>query len=39
MVEEDIQNLHPTISLPVSVALFDLGSPMIPEENGESKAE
>ena len=39
MVEEDIQNLHPTISLPVSVALFDLGSPMIPQENGESKPE
>ncbi len=37
MVEEDIQNLHPTISLPVSIALFDLGKPMIPEENGESK--
>jgi hypothetical protein len=39
MVEEDIQNLHPTISLPVSVALFDLGSPMIPQENGEAKPE
>ena len=39
MVEEDIQNLHPTISLPVSVALFDLGSPMIPQENEESKSE
>ena len=32
MVEEDIQNLHPTISLPVSVALFDLGKPGVPEE-------
>ena len=39
MLEEDIQNLHPTISLPVSVALFDLGRPMIPEENGEPKPE
>jgi hypothetical protein len=37
MLEEDIQNLHPTISLPVSVALFDLGRPMIPEENGKSE--
>ena len=37
MLEEDIQNLHPTISLPVSVALFDLGKPMIPEENGKSE--
>jgi len=35
MVEEDIQNLAPTISLPVSIALFDLGSPVIPQENGE----
>jgi hypothetical protein len=32
MVEEDIQNLHPTISLPVSIALFDLGAPWVPEE-------
>src|SRR4030042_4972854 len=39
MVGEDIQNLHPTISLPVSVALFDLGSPMVPQENGEPKPE
>lgn len=39
MVEEDIVNLSPTISLPVSIALFDLGSPMIPQENGEPKPE
>jgi len=32
MVEEDIQNLHPTISLPISIALFDLGAPWVPEE-------
>ncbi len=32
MVEEDIQNLQPTISLPVSVALFDLGDPWVPDE-------
>jgi hypothetical protein len=32
MVEEDIQNLNPTISLPVSIALFDLGSPWVPEQ-------
>ena len=37
MVEEDIQTLFPTISLPVSIALFDLGKPMIPEENGNSE--
>ncbi len=39
MVEEDIQNLQPTISIPVSIALFDLGSPVIPQENGEPKTE
>jgi hypothetical protein len=39
MVEEDIQNLYPTISMPVSIALFDLGHPMIPEESGEPKTE
>ena len=37
MLEEDIQNLHPTISLPVSVALFDLGKPMIPEESEDKE--
>jgi len=39
MVEEDLINLFPTISLPVSVALYDLGSPVIPQENGEPKPE
>jgi len=39
MVEEDIQNLYPTISMPVSVGLFDLGKPTIPDENGEPKPE
>jgi len=39
MLEEDIQNLTPTISMPVSIALFDLGSPVIPQENGEPKPE
>ena len=37
MVEEDIQALFPTISLPVSIALFDLGKPMIPEESEEKE--
>ena len=37
MVEEDIQNLHPTISLPISIALFDLGRPVIPQEDGNSE--
>lgn len=37
MVKEGIDMLYPTISLPVSIALFDLGEPMIPgeEEGGE----
>ena len=33
MVGEDIELLHPTISLPVSVVLFDLGRPWIEAEN------
>jgi len=32
MLEEDMETLYPTISLPVSVALFDLGRPLVPEE-------
>ena len=32
MLEEDIENLYPTISLPVTVILFDLGRPEIEEE-------
>ena len=32
MLEEDMESLYPTISLPVSVALFDLGRPLVPEE-------
>jgi len=34
MVKEEIELLYPTISLPVSVALFDLGEPEIFEEAG-----
>jgi len=33
MVNEEIEMLYPTISMPVSVALFDLGDPLI--SNGE----
>jgi hypothetical protein len=32
MIEEDIQNLNPTISLPVSIAIFDLGNPWVPDQ-------
>ncbi len=34
MVKEEIELLYPTISLPVSIALFDLGEPEIFEEVG-----
>jgi hypothetical protein len=34
LVTEEIDMLYPTISLPVSVALFDLGGPITPDEKG-----
>jgi len=34
MVTEEIDMLYPTISLPVSIALFDLIEPIIPDEKG-----
>ena len=34
MVKNEVEQLHPTISLPVSVALFDLGAPMILDDEG-----
>ena len=34
MVREEMVMLEPTISMPVSVALFDLGEPMVLEEEG-----
>ena len=34
MVKEEIEMLYPTISMPVSVALFDLGVPMILDTEG-----
>jgi hypothetical protein len=37
LVEQEIQDLHPTISMPVVVALFDLGGPGIYSD--ETKAE
>ena len=42
MVKSEIEQLYPTISLPVSVALFDLGEPDLylgEEENGVSVQE
>jgi hypothetical protein len=34
LAKAEVQMLYPTISLPVTIALFDLGSPMIPDEGG-----
>jgi len=34
MVKEEIEMLYPTISMPVSVVLFDLGDPVISDEEG-----
>jgi hypothetical protein len=31
----EIEQLHPTISMPVSIALFDLGAPVISDGEGE----
>ena len=36
MVKEEIELLYPTISLPVSIALFDLGDPEIFEDEGDA---
>ncbi len=33
MLREEMEMLFPTISLPVTICLFDLGDPFIPEEN------
>ncbi|MFC1825898.1 hypothetical protein ACFLYZ_00715, partial [Thermodesulfobacteriota bacterium] len=35
MVKEEIELLYPTISLPVSVALFNLGEPDFNDEGGD----
>jgi hypothetical protein len=34
MVKEEIEMLYPTISMPVSVVLFDLGDPVISDGEG-----
>jgi hypothetical protein len=31
MVKEDVESLWPTVSMPVSICLFDLGEPYLPE--------
>ena len=37
LARAEVEMLHPTISLPVTLALFDLGPPMIPDEKGGEK--
>jgi hypothetical protein len=34
LAEAEIEMLYPTISMPVSIALFDLGDPALPDEEG-----
>ena len=29
----EVEQLYPTISMPVTIALFDLGTPELPDEN------
>jgi hypothetical protein len=31
MVKEDVESLWPTVSMPISICLFDLGEPYLPE--------
>ena len=37
LVEQEIQDLYPTISLPVAIALFDLGEPSVSMEEMEGE--
>jgi hypothetical protein len=37
LAKAEVQMLYPTISLPVTIALFDLGTPMVPDEGGGEK--
>jgi hypothetical protein len=34
LAEKEVEMLYPTISMPVTIALFDLGSPEIPNDEG-----
>ncbi len=34
LAEAEVEMLYPTISMPVTIALFDLGSPGLPDEKG-----
>ncbi len=37
LVEQEIQDLYPTISMPVAIALFDLGEPSVIKEETEGE--
>jgi hypothetical protein len=34
LAQTEVEQLYPTISLPVTVCLFDLGDPALPDEEG-----
>jgi hypothetical protein len=38
LAEAEVEMLYPTISMPVSIALFDLGSSELPEDDVENEA-
>jgi hypothetical protein len=39
LAKMEVEQLYPTISMPVTIALFDLGSPELPDENSAKGGE
>ncbi len=39
LAKAEVEQLYPTISMPVTIALFDLGTPELPDENSEKGGE
>ena len=39
LAKAEVEQLYPTISMPVTIALFDLGSPELPDENSAKGGE
>ena len=39
LAKAEVEQLYPTISMPVTIALFDLGTPDLPDENSEKGGE
>ena len=39
LAKAEVEQLYPTISMPVTIALFDLGSPELPDKNSEKGGE